>query len=331
MNRACLLIALPALLIGLGFAQTPTTTSNSDATSIKGCLGGSDGNYTLVEDNTGHNFKITTSTVDLKPHLGHDISLVGQKPTATASSGTADNTFAVTAVNMISEHCTAAAAAPAASISAPADNAIPPPAAAAVPAATIPTPPDTAGAPAADAETAAATVTTAPDPAIIPSAPAAPVVTGPTPAEVASVPAATPPTEIVEAPPAAAGRTQPAARSRRASASGAAAPLAAAPPHETATPVADAATLPATDSTPSATATEPAPLTSALAVPAKRGSSLWIPIVVVVLIMGALIPLLNRWRRRRLLAQSGDQNLSFSHRASSEPGISNKPVPRKAA
>src|SRR5579871_4822467 len=58
MKKACLLIAVPALLFALGFAQTPTASSNSDPTSIKGCLGGSDGSYALVEDSTGHNFKI---------------------------------------------------------------------------------------------------------------------------------------------------------------------------------------------------------------------------------------------------------------------------------
>jgi hypothetical protein len=52
---------------------------------------------------------------------------------------------------------------------------------------------------------------------------------------------------------------------------------------------------------------------------------------VVVLILGALTPLLNRWKKRRLVAQSGEQNLSFSHRASSEPGNSDKPAGRKAA
>src|SRR5580765_7667694 len=109
MKRACLLIAVPALLVALGFAQTPTASSNTDSTSIKGCLGGADSNYTLVEDNTGHNFKLTSS-VDLKPHLGHDVALIGQK---------ADGSFAVTSVNMISEHCPAAAAVPAGSISTP--------------------------------------------------------------------------------------------------------------------------------------------------------------------------------------------------------------------
>ena len=161
MKRVCLLIVVPALLVALGFAQTPMPSSNTDSTSIKGCLGGSDSNYTLVEDNTGRNFKLTTSGVDLKPHVDHDVTLIGQK----ATTGAGDGSFAVTSVNMISEHCAAAAAAPAGSISTPADTAIPPPAAAAVPAATIPAPTDTTSAPAASA-VPAATVATPTEPAV---------------------------------------------------------------------------------------------------------------------------------------------------------------------
>jgi hypothetical protein len=342
MKRACLLIVLPALLVALGFAQTPATSSNSDPTTIKGCLSGSDGNYTFVEDNTGHNFKITTSSVDLKPHLGHDMALTGQKASATATSGAADSSFAVTSLNMISEHCAAAAAAPAASISTPADNAIAPTAAAAAPAATIATPAEPVSTP-ADATASAPAVTTAPEIAVTPpAAAAAPAATVPTPAETASAhdaaatpPPATvkPPAEIVEAPPAdATGRTPPSARSRRPTATPAAATVAAPPAETSSTPVADAATLPATDNASAGTASTPAAAAAIPTVTPKKGSSfLWIPIVVVVLIMGALAPLLNRWRKRRLLERSEAQNLSFSHRAISEPGTSDKPVTRKAA
>src|ERR1700683_3167930 len=49
---------------------------------LKGCLGGSDGNYTIAEDNTGKIFKITTSSADLKPHLGQDVNLIGHKADA---------------------------------------------------------------------------------------------------------------------------------------------------------------------------------------------------------------------------------------------------------
>ena len=378
MKRACLLIVVPALLVGLGFTQTPAASSNTDPTSIKGCLGGSDSNYTLVEDNTGRHFKITTTSVDLKPHLGHDVTLIGQKASGTATSGAADNAFAATSLNMISEHCAAAAAAPAGSISAPADTAIPPPeAAAAVPAATIPTPADTTSAPAAAsaAPSATTTVTTPPaepagttavaapapaaavptpaetasaptaaaitpdatapaEPAVTPTV-AAPVAAVPTPTETASAPAvtiksdATAPSETAVAPKAAAAhRNRMPADHPRLSAT----PAAAAPSAETATPVADAAKLPATDGAPSETTSTPDAAAAIPAVTAKNGSSwLWISIAVVVLIMGTLVPLINRWRKRRLLAQSDTHNLSFSHRASSDPGNSDKPVTRKAA
>jgi hypothetical protein len=342
MKRACLLIVVPALLVALGFAQTPTASSNPAPTSIKGCLGGADGNYTLAEDNTGHNFKLAPGSVDLKPFLGQSVALIGLKASATASSGTADNSFAVTEAKMISEHCATAAVAPAASISTTADTTITPTVAAATTAATVPTPAETASAPVADAAAPAGAVPTPPQSEVTPPAPAAAApAAGPTPAELASPPPAatpppasvTPPVKIVEATPVAAGRSS--ARSRRPSATHAAAAttVAAAPPAETTKPVAEAATPAATAGTPAATATEPDPAAPAPApaVPAKSGSLLWIPIVVVVLILGAMVPLFNRWRKRRLLERTGEENLSFSHRASSEPGTSNKPTGRKAA
>jgi hypothetical protein len=110
MKRAFLLIVVPALLVALGFAQTPAASVNTEQTNIKGCLGGSDGNYTVVEDNTGDLFKITSSSVDLKSHLGHDVKVIGHK--ANEVSFSAYDSFAVTELNMISEHCAATAAAP---------------------------------------------------------------------------------------------------------------------------------------------------------------------------------------------------------------------------
>jgi hypothetical protein len=343
MNKARLLIIVPALLVALGIAQTPTAGSNSDPTGIKGCLGGSDGSYTFVEDNTGRNFKITTSTVDLKPHVGHDVTLVGQKASAMATSAAVDNGFAVTSLNMISDHCAAAAAAPAASISMPADNAIPPPIDAAVPANTT-APADAAGLATAAPAALPMTITPpAPDTAITPTVAApAPAAIAPIPAETASAPAAVAitsegkePPETAAAPPAAhrtglpADNRRPSATSTRAA--GAHTEIVPAPAETSSTPVADAATLPATDSTASATVTDSAPAAAIPVVAAKSTSWLWILIVVVVLVLGAVAPMLNRWRKRKLLGPSRAQNLSFSHRASSEPGTSDKPTGRKAA
>ena len=124
MKSVFLLIVVPALLVAMGFAQAPAAGGNPDQINIKGCLGGSDGNYTVLENNTGKTFKITTSSNDLKAYVGQDVNLTGHK-------GTAENTLAVTELNMISEHCTAAAAAPAATASTPAETSSTPPAAAA--------------------------------------------------------------------------------------------------------------------------------------------------------------------------------------------------------
>ena len=97
----------------MGFAQTPAASGNTDQINVQGCLGGSDGNDTITEDNTGKVFKITTSSTDLKAYVGQDLNLTGSK------AGTSDNSLAVTEMNMISEHCTAPAIAPAATVGTP--------------------------------------------------------------------------------------------------------------------------------------------------------------------------------------------------------------------
>jgi hypothetical protein len=105
MKRVLLLIVASALLVALGSAQTPAASGNTEQLNIKGCLGGSDGNYTLAEENTGRVFKLTSSSADLKTHLGHQVRIIGQNATVAVSSGAAENNFAVAELNMISEHC----------------------------------------------------------------------------------------------------------------------------------------------------------------------------------------------------------------------------------
>ena len=356
MKKVFLLMVISGLLATLGFAQTPDAGSNTAQANVKGCLGGSDGNYTVAEDGTSKIFKITTSSVDLKLHLGHDVKLVGHKASGAVSSNTADNSLAVTELSMISEHCTGAAAAPVATVSTSTDTVITPaaPAAAATAAApvgapseTAPTPPATpaatAGAPnasvntpAAETSAPAATVNT---PAAETSAPAATVNT---PAAETSAPAVT-----VNTPAAAtAHATRPSAHPRRQLATPAAA--AAATPAATVTPLtADAATPAATASTHTADAATPAATTStpsetdsapdaAATTPTviHKGGSLWlfIPFVVLLIALGTLVPLLNRWRKRKLLEQSSAQDLSLTHKPDSDPGKSDTPVVvRKAA
>jgi hypothetical protein len=368
MKRAFLLIVLPALLAALGFAQTPAASIKTDQANIKGCLGGSDGNYTIAEDNTGHIFKITTSSVDLKPHLGHDVALIGSRASG-VNSGVAGDSLAVTELNMISEHCAAAAAAPtaatvstpsgtgstpapsaaapAATVSTPSETAVTPAVAAAAPAATVSTPSETASAPAAATAAPAATVSTQPETASAPPAAAAPAATASTPSETAStpaaadtVPAATASTssEHVSKPAVAAAHPTPqSTHHRKVSATPAAADTAPAAADTKAAaadtkaaaagaaPIAAASTSAETASTPPEAAPTP-----------KKTSRGWslsmlIPFVVLVIVIGAMSPLISRWRKRKMLERTGAQNLSFNREASSDQNKSEKPAARKAA
>src|ERR1700676_130047 len=165
MKNAFLRIVVPVLLVTLGFGQTPAPSSNTEQASIKGCLGGSDGNYTVAEDGTTQSFKITSSTVDLKPHLGHDVEVIAQKATVATSSGSSESSVVVTGLNMISEHCaTATASAPAATIgTTPAVNDTAVTTTAGTPAAADPTPTTTASMPAETASAPMAASASAPE------------------------------------------------------------------------------------------------------------------------------------------------------------------------
>ena len=143
MKNMFLLIVAPLLLVPLGFGQAPSPSGNTDQGSIKGCLGGSHGNYTLAEDGTTQTFKVTGSTVDLSAHVGHDVEVIGQKANADTSSGASDNSVVVTGVNMISNQCATTSAA-----------------AAGTPIAADPTPTATAASPAVTASTPVATAST---------------------------------------------------------------------------------------------------------------------------------------------------------------------------
>jgi hypothetical protein len=157
MKKIFLPIIVPVVLVTLGFAQSPAPSSDTDQASIKGCLGGSEGNYTVAQDGTTQIFTVTSSTVDLKAHLGHDVELTGQKANAS------DNNVTVTGLNMISDHCAASAASTAA-----AADPTPTPAATAVvsdptpaPAASTAVAPDSTPAPAASTAVADPTPTPA--------------------------------------------------------------------------------------------------------------------------------------------------------------------------
>jgi hypothetical protein len=332
MKRVFLLIVVPALLVAMGFAQTPAASGNTDQINVKGCLGGTDANYTVAEDNTGKIFKITTSTADLKAYAGQEVKLVGH-------SGIGENSFAVTEVNMVSEHCAVASAAPAGSVSAPAETTSTPPAAAVAPAAAAPAaaPDATVNAPSETAiapPAATAAPVAAPDATV--SAPAAAASTPP--AAAVEAPAAVPdatvsvPAETVGAPATAAAvhQARPSARHQKPAATPAAA--AAAPTKPVTTPAADAAETAKTFGPTSDTPTTPA---APAPVPPKasmgRSTVMLVSIVVVLLLIGVAVPLYNRWKRQKLAEQTKGQNLSFTKEAKSDPGKRETTGGRKAA
>jgi len=306
MKRVFLLVVVPALLVALGFAQTPAASVNTDQT-IKGCLGGSDGNYTVVEDGSGHIFKISAASVDFKQHLGHDVTLIGHTATG-VSSAAVDNSFVVTALNMISENCAVAAAAPVAAIGAPPETSTTPPTASAA---------------------SVATSTLAQN-EIIPVAPTATTVTAP--AEIAVPPptdaAATVSTPWDKPVAAAADPTRPSASSRRLFATSAA--VATTPAVTASTPDALAVTPAAAASTPTETASAPDAAPATPAAPARHGALLFlILLTVLVIVTGTLVLFLGRWRKRRMLERTGAENLSFTREAS--PDQDKPDQPRKAA
>ena len=110
MLRLTLLIAVPFLLAAFAYSQTPAPNLKIDQINLKGCIGGVDPDYTIAEDQTGRVVKITPSGVDLKPHLGHDVKLVGHNASGSITSAVADNSFIANTLTMISDHCAAASA-----------------------------------------------------------------------------------------------------------------------------------------------------------------------------------------------------------------------------
>ena len=306
MKRVFLLFVVPALLVALGFAQTPPASVNTDQT-IKGCLGSSDGNYTLVEDGSGHIFKISAASVDFKQHLDHDVTLIGHTA-AGASSAAVDNSFVITEVNMISESCTLTAAAPIAAVGAPSETATTPPTASATPVATR----------------------TLAQNEITPIAPPATTVTAP--AEI-TAPPATDAAANVRTPwdkpvAVAAEPTRPSAPSRRLSATSGA--VATTPAETASTPDAVAVTPALAASTPPETASAPDAARTTRTAPARHGALLLlILLAVLVIVVATLVPFLSRWRKRRMLERTGAQNLSFTREASPDQDKSDQP--RKAA
>ena len=121
-------LAIAALLLALGVVwaqQEPNSNSNTPANAgsqvtVKGCLGGSDGNYTLLGSD-GMTYQLQGDDSQLKEHVGHTVAVTGtvgtgnttttnsNETTPNGASGTASSgeqrTLSVNSLQHISSGC----------------------------------------------------------------------------------------------------------------------------------------------------------------------------------------------------------------------------------
>lgn len=128
MKKMLVLLSLGVLGASLALAQetsptgqsaTPTTDPPASASTVQGCLSGSDGSYMLTQDGTGTTYKLVGDEPQLIKHVGHEVAITGEltgssgsagsapdQGQAGSSSGTASGTaIQVSAVKMISRKC----------------------------------------------------------------------------------------------------------------------------------------------------------------------------------------------------------------------------------
>jgi len=113
MKKTLTLTAILLLVMAVGVAQDTATSAGTQSSeqSIRGCLSGSEGNFTLTADG-GQTFKLSGDDAKLKEHVGHMVEIKGMPEQASsdasaASSGSsAASNFAVNDVQMIAETCT---------------------------------------------------------------------------------------------------------------------------------------------------------------------------------------------------------------------------------
>jgi len=124
MKKLLFLAGLALILASFGLAQqADQTDSTAHVGTVRGCLGGSEGNYTLAQDQSGTMFRLVGNDDLLKGHLGQEVLVTGQLsaggPAAStdeqdagstsannsAASSTSENTVQVSNIRMVSKTC----------------------------------------------------------------------------------------------------------------------------------------------------------------------------------------------------------------------------------
>jgi hypothetical protein len=127
-----IMLFLSVLLLGIPWAvaqdassqSSPTAASSGQAAQsggqmmVQGCLGGSDGNYTLSDSN-GTVYQLTGDTAKLSAHVGHEVKVTGTSDSSAAGTGTPSGSGATTghsiqvsSVKHISKSCKMGGASP---------------------------------------------------------------------------------------------------------------------------------------------------------------------------------------------------------------------------
>lgn len=128
MKKILLAAAVMLLCASFGWAQQSDQSMGSKARvgTVRGCLGGSDGNYTLAQDQSGTTFRLVGNDDQLKSQIGHEVLVTGQLPdmgttpsaagegqsNGGAASSTSSNVIQVSDVKMVSKACASGAGAP---------------------------------------------------------------------------------------------------------------------------------------------------------------------------------------------------------------------------
>jgi hypothetical protein len=94
-------------------SQKGQSSSSAQRTTIEGCLGRTDGGFTLT-DKAGKRYELTGDTAMLKDHISHEVQIDGTKAESSTPTGTPEATtnriearIDVSGVKHISETCKA--------------------------------------------------------------------------------------------------------------------------------------------------------------------------------------------------------------------------------
>jgi uncharacterized protein DUF5818 len=90
--------------------SSQTSASQSESTgaqTVEGCLSGSNGKYTLTDDQ-GKSYDLSGDTSKLANHIGHEVKITGTVDSSAASNtstGSSGQTLQVTSMKHVSKTC----------------------------------------------------------------------------------------------------------------------------------------------------------------------------------------------------------------------------------